>query len=429
LREEETGHKGSAAADERKIHMRRLPLALLPPKRRRPSRRGRSALAIALIVMVVAVSSYAASKYFSRAEFTLAARTMPVVISATVVFSGTSTPGYIPYQVMKLGTSASTTVSATDGPVISTKAKGSVAIYNIYSAQSQRLVAGTRLAYDSGLIYRLTGSVVVPGYSLSNGSTKPGSIMTTIVADQAGEDYDLARASASGDLKIVAYQGSPKYAGFYARLVTDIVGGENGQKKTVNPGILASSAAGLKAKMTTQLLAMAKAAVPAGSIMYDSAYVTDFAAPVVGGGSAHSATVSEQGTLYAVLFKTADLVSKLAGPAYAASFGSFAYSTPGLEALSFTVSNAKDFSPQNKSVLIARFSGSMKLVGVVPVADIKAKLAGSLLSETGNILRTYSQVIDIEKSTGELSPPWILRVPTDLKSVSVKVADGEAGAN
>ncbi len=416
--------KSKDPSDGRKVSLRRLPLTPPLPERKRKSRGGRFALISVAIVVVVAIAGWSASVYFSRATFTLAARSLPVTVNTTIVASGTSTPGYLSYQVMKWNLAASTTVAAVDGPAVSTKAQGSVTIYDAYSATPQRLVAGTRIASDSGLIYRLTGSVVVPGYTTVNGSIKPGSIVTTVVADQAGESYDIARASSPSDFKFVGYQGSPKYAGFYAKLASDIHGGASGAKKTVAPSALASTTAILKSQLTAKLLAMAKSAVSADSIMYDGAYVTDFAAPTAGGGSAHSAIVSVQGTLYAVLFKRADLVSKLAGQASVASFGSFAYGTPGLEALSFTVSNAKDFYPQEKSVLIARFSGPIKLVGVVPEAEIKKKLAGLPLTDTEKVLQTYSQVIDIQKSTGELSPPWVSNVPTDPSRISVEVVNG-----
>ena len=417
--------KDETVPDGRKVSLRRLPLTPPLPKRKSSSRRrGRFAFVALLVVVAAVIAGYAASTRFSHAAFTLAARTVPVSISAAVVFSGTSTPGYVSYQTIKLSAAASTTVAAADGPVISTKAHGSVTIYNAYSAQSQRLVAGTRLANDSGLIYRLTGSVSVPGYALLNGSVKPGSVAAAIVADQPGEEYDLTKASAPADFKVIAYQGSPKYDGFYARLAADIAGGENGQKKTVSPSILASTTAILDAQLTARLLALAKAAVPADSIMYDGAYVVDLAPPSVGGGSPHSAVVSVQGAMYAVLFKKADLIARLAGPTAIAGFGDFAYGALGLESLSFTVSNAKDFSPQKKSVLIARFSGPMKLVGVVPAEEIKQKLAGLPLSDTEKVLQTYDQVIDIKKSIGELSPSWVTRVPTDLKRISVQVLSG-----
>jgi len=54
---------------------------------------------------------------------------------------------------------ASTTVQATAGAYTETKAQGTVTLYNAFSAQSWKLIAGTRLKNDSGLIYKMTSSV------------------------------------------------------------------------------------------------------------------------------------------------------------------------------------------------------------------------------------------------------------------------------
>ncbi len=415
--------RASSREAEHKVSLRRLPLTPPPPQSRK-RRGGKLALTVLIIVVVVAIVGWAGSLYYSRAMFTLAARTLPVTVSTAVVVSGTSTPGYLSYQVMKWSASASTTVAATDGASVSSKAAGSVVIYNSYGAQGQRLVAGTRLANSSGLVYRLAGSVVVPGYTLVGGAVKPGSLTAAIVADQPGAEYDLTRAAATSDFKMLGYVGSPKYDGFSARLATDLVGGLSGVKKTVDPAVLAAAADSLRSQLTAQFLSSVKSAVPADSIMYDGAYSSEFGAPGVSGGSTRSAIVSEQGTLYAVLFKRADLVAKLAGQSAVSGFDGFAYASPGLESLSFSVSNAKDFLPQKKSLLIARFSGSMKLIGTIPVAAIRQKLAGLTLSDTEAVLRQYQPVIDIEKSSGELTPPWVTHVPTDPARITVNVTGG-----
>jgi hypothetical protein len=370
------------------------------------------------------MAAYSSSAYFSRATFTIVAASTDIPVdNVTIVAVGTTTPGYLTYKTEAFKGSDSTTVPASDGPYVSTKATGSVVLYNAYSSLSQRLVAGTRLANDSGLIYRLAGSVVIPGDTTVNGVTLPGKTSAAIVAEAAGASYNISGSDALSDFKIVAYKGTPRYNGFYGRLTSDVSGGFAGQKKIVSQTVLSSTAAALQAAITARLLAEAKAAVPTGYIMYDTGYTVSFSAPAVGGMATGTASVALSGTLDGILFKTKDLVGKLDKEQKRSAFGDFSYTTPGLESLSFSISNPKDFSPAKGNTLIARLNGDIRLVGIVPVQELKGKLAGKLLAETQSVLQSYSRVIDMSGSSGELFPSWTASVPTDFGRISVILKD------
>jgi hypothetical protein len=97
------------------------------------------------------------------------------------------------------------------------------------------------------------------------------------------------------------------------------------------------------------------------------------------------------------------------------------YDTPGLGTLSFTIVNPNAFSPSNKTSLVAKISGSFKLVGSVPVDALKKALAGVSLAQTGDILKKYSAAIDIKDSFGEIAPPWVSGVPSDISRISINV--------
>jgi hypothetical protein len=143
------------------------------------------------IILVVAAIGFIASTYFSRATFTIVPKSIPVSVNGTIVAQHTSaakTADSLTYETITVRSTATTTVPASDGPSISTKAQGKVTIYNTYSENSQQLIAGTRIANSSGRVYRLTGSVVVPG---SGSNRSPGSVVATVVADQSGQAYNI----------------------------------------------------------------------------------------------------------------------------------------------------------------------------------------------------------------------------------------------
>ena len=410
-------------AKERAIPIRRVhitpPTIPTAPQRPRKKKRGKSLFIVAGAVVVVAVAAYASSSFFARATFIVTPVEIPLSVNTTMVATGTTTPGYMTYKMISASASDSATVPAVSGPSVSVKATGKVTLYNAYSTATQRLIAGTRLGNDTGLVYRLAGSVVVPGYTVSNGVKLPGSVSADIVADQPGQSYDISGSDAVSDLRVIAWKGTARYDGFYGRLASDIVGGWLGPKETVDPSVLASTTASLESAIASKLVPELGAQVPDGYILYPGAEMQSYSGPVVSGVATSTATVTESGILYAALFKESDLVNKLSGTSTAASFQPYAYTTPGLDSLSFTITNPSDFSPAKSNILIAKMTGNMKLVGTVPVDKLKAKLAGLSLGETAAILRSYSPVIDVEQSSGELFPAWISSVPSDVGRISV----------
>ncbi len=395
-------------------------VSITPPHKKRRSGSKKLILLLMGIVVIVAGAGYVASVYFSRASFTIVPKTVPIAVNGAYTAQAAGAKGTLAYELAVVKGSANISVPATDGPSISTAAKGKITVYNKYAATAQRLIAGTRFADSTGRIYRLADSISVPGYTTSGGTTVPGSITASVVADQPGESYNLTKNEATDDLMIVAYKGTPRYESIYGRVSTDIVGGFVGTKKTVSPSVLASTTAQLKEKIIASLSEQIKSTLPEGYIMYPSAYVPVFSTATIGGGDPKSATITLQGTLYGILFKKDELVTRVAGDDALSVFDGFAFTTPGFENLDFSIANLKDFSPEKKNTLIIKLKGEALLVGSIPVDALKQKLAGLSLTETSSVLREYKPVIEIDKSSGEITPPWS-KVPSDPERIRIEV--------
>lgn len=404
-------------------HSRRMPVTPpTPPVRSRSNKRKKGMwLVVTLgIIVVIAVAGYVASTHFARASFVITPKVIPVSVNGTYVAQAAPGNGGLTYEIVTLKGAASTTIPATSGPQVSTKAAGTVTVYNSYSGQSAKLIAGTRLSDGSGRIYRLTSTVVIPGYTKPGSSIMPGHVMAQIVADQPGDSYNIGSADTVSDFKIVAYQGTPRYDSIYARLASDISGGFVGTKKIINPSLQASTTAILRARLAAALFEQIRNTVPAGYMLYDGSYAPMFSPPLIDGSNPNSASITQQGVVYGFIFKKDDLVRAFAGSQAVTAFGSFDYSAPGLDTLAFSIANLKDYSPDKKTSLVIHAKGSLKLVGTIPINEIKQKLAGISLAETQDIFKSYSPVI--ESGTGELVPPWA-KVPKDPSHISVTVQD------
>lgn len=396
------------------------PIEEPPVVQKKPRKRKKFpwALSIIGVVVVCAGAGFFISGHFASATFTLTPRVVPATVSGTYIIPAAST-GAFGYEIMNLAGTASTTVAATQGSYTETKAQGKVTVYNAYSAQSQRLVAGTRLAGESGFVYRLTSSIVVPGYTKSGSTILPGTILTSIIAEKAGADYNISRSDSISDLKVIAYKGTAKYSGFYARLAGDITGGFAGTRTIVSPTLLASTTVIVQNDLISDLGRRLMNTVPEGYVMYPNIYAKTVSAPVVSSVDTKNARISVGATVYAVMFKKNDFARFLAGASSTSSFGVIGYVTPDIDSLTVTLANAKDFTPLKKSNLAVRINGSFKLVGAIPTEIIQQSVAGISLSKTRDILKKYAPAIDLAHSAGEINPPWVSTVPADKSHISI----------
>ena len=414
--------RGSDEKSKQPISIHRVhELTKLPDDLKKPSAKKRHGLLrkwpvlILGIIVILGIGGFLVSSRLSKAVFTIVPKSIDVSINNTFVAQGsTNSKGDLAYSLITVKGTASTTIPAVDGPYTSTKAQGKVTLFDYYSSKPQRLIAGTRITDDTGRIYRLTNSIVIPGAS---GSSTPGKFDATIVADQTGQQFNALKTEMNGNLKIAAYKDSSKYDTIYAKLVTDLVGGYEGTKKTVTPSSVASSTAILKTQLTASLIGQIKSAVPGGYIMYDNAYSINFTPPNISGSDQNKASLTMSAVAYGIIFNRKDLSSYISDHKTQV-FGGFDFNAIGLDSLAFNITNTKDFNPGSKGALIFKMNGDLKFVGIIPVDELKNKLAGISLAQTQDVIKPYSAVI--ETGSGELQPPWA-KVPTDTSRISIIV--------
>jgi len=156
----------------------------------------------------------------------------------------------IPAKIVSAESSITENFKASgDKAVSNQKSRGKILIYNEYSTSPQPLVATTRFLSSDGKIFRLVNGVTIPGMETVNGETKPGTVEAQVVADEAGESFNIGPDKFS----IPGFQGSgnDKYTKFYAKSDTAMSGGGSGNQ-TANY-IMDSDVAEAKAKSLTKL--------------------------------------------------------------------------------------------------------------------------------------------------------------------------------
>jgi hypothetical protein len=408
---------------EREIHLRKITIDTAPARKTRErngeKRRPNVFIISASVILIIAVIGYFASSFYTKATFTITPKIIPVNINGDYVVRHAPSADTLSYELISVTDTQTLSVPASNIPQSSTKAKGKITVYNTFSSQPQRLIAGTRLASSKGYIYKTQSSVIIPGQIVTNGKSTPGKISVLVTADQPGQIYNISKNSSDTRLKIVAYKGSPKYDTIYADVTADISGGADSDKKIVDSKTLASSTAILQGKLVDMLTEKIQNSVPEGYIFFNTLKQTNYSSPSISNATSSSvALLSIQGTMSGVIMKKRDLITKLAGSKTVASFDNFEFDAVGLDKLAVNVANTKDFSATNKNTLIIHAKGDLKLVGIVPIDEIKSKLAGSSLSQTLSIFKPYGAVVD--KASGELVPPWS-RVPSNPDKITINV--------
>ncbi len=116
--------------------------------------------------------------------------------------------------------------SASGKKLITTKASGKVKIYNAYSSQPQILVKNTRLlGIKSKKLFRLPKKVVIEGAKVIKGKIVPSYIITEIIADKPGEEFNIGRDKFF--FPAFKESHSPRYSKVWAETIEEIKGGES----------------------------------------------------------------------------------------------------------------------------------------------------------------------------------------------------------
>lgn len=177
------------------------------------------------------------STIFSRLTITVKPKIEQLSLSGISMILDTALPRILqgqrilPAERLEFTKSFRQEFDATGHEVIAERARGNVKIYNQFSSSAQTLVASTRFLSEGGTLYRLAKTVFIPGAKIEGGKIIPQFVEGELVADQPGEGGNTAKELT---LRLPAFQGTPKYEGFYAVTPSGFSGGFRGEAKVVS---------------------------------------------------------------------------------------------------------------------------------------------------------------------------------------------------
>jgi hypothetical protein len=197
----------------------------------RPSgKRWRRIVTIGTVLLLLGGGAWAYGAWWGSATVSLEFQKDPWQYAGTIQArtsvdapSGTS----IPAELFTVSRNTTQLYLASGKANVSTKAKGTITIWNAYSSASQSLVQNTRFKTPDGKIFRLDQNITVPGATVKDGKIIPSSITASVTADQPGGAYNVGPIE---KLVIPGFEKTPKYDGFYGSLGAKLAGGAVGER-------------------------------------------------------------------------------------------------------------------------------------------------------------------------------------------------------
>ena len=366
---------------------------------------------IAIGVVVLLVALFFIMNAFAHATVSVVlASQSDAVDSSLVANSATvaSSTGTIADSIISITKQGSLSLTATTTQDVETKATGSIIVFNDYSTAAQKLVANTRFETSSGLIYRISKSVSVPGKTTKAGVTTPGSVTVTVTADQVGTKYNIDLS----DFTVPGFTGEPQFDGIFARSKTVMAGGFSGTEPVISSATRSTAEASIRAHLATELFADASSSVPDGYILYPNAESINYTSLSDTVGSGNTVTINEQGVFTGFALNVSAIDTALAGDVVK-SYSGEPITVANLSALTFST-NA--LPTATSSALSFTLSGTAKFIWSIDAGTFSAQLAGKPKSDFTAILQGYPHV---DKASVSFFPFWLGSFPSNPSAITI----------
>jgi len=372
---------------------------------------------VLLLLLAIAVFALVATFIFPRAEAIVRPAREKAQLNIDVLFSSDVKAvdfedNIVPAQIFKLTKSASQEFNATKEEDIRKKAEGTITIYNAYSSEPQTLVKTTRFESPEGKVFRITETITVPGAKIQGGSIIPSSIDAGVIADEAGESYNIDPS----DFTIPGFKGTDKYSGFYGKssekmsgglIKKGLVVGEDDVKAaeaTLKDQLLADAQEELKEELGTDLKLIEES--------LKAEVIESIPSPALGE-PAERFTLTLKALAQVFAYKEENL-GDLVEEKIALKVSDKRLTLPETRSLSFQFENV-DFDTNEASFsLIVEEDVSWK----IDEERLKEILAGKNEVEAREAIKLFSE---IESTRVSLWPFWLRHIPQDFRKIEITI--------
>ncbi len=319
--------------------------------------------------------------------------------------------GVIPGEVFTAEKNATQEFSSTGLEDVKRKARGKIVIFNNYSSSPQIFIP-SRFQSDDGKIFWTTKNIKVPGAVVEGGQTTPGSVEIEVIADEAGEEYNIKPTN----FRMPALKGTERYDGIYAVSESSMEGGLTGQAVVVSEEDLNNAFETLKIKIAPDLKKF-KEGLPDGLVLWDETYNEEVAEKIADrevGEPAENFTASVKMVARAVTFKEEHL-EKLLNEEINSRLSEDQIIMPKSKEITFLKPPVVDYQRGNISVTL-----HIK-VDVIKNIDTSAFRGAILKKNKEEIKQILPSFKGIERVEIKFWPFWVKSVPKNSDRVNVQI--------
>lgn len=368
-----------------------------------------------LIIIVVGFLIYLAFWILPKASIDIITKKTPLELAAQIavdknISEVNISSSQIPAEVFNQNKNSVFSFPATGEKNVEKKASGGITIFNTFSSDNQPLVANTRLLAPDGKVFRLEKSIVVPGAKIVTGKVVSSSIMTTVVADKPGQEYNIGPVAR---FTIPGFQGSEKYQSFYAKSDVSMSGGFIGKVKVPTEDDINRAKTSAEQSLKDYFSSFFSAQIPNDFKTIDKAdqftVLKEDVSKEADDQGNFSVTIEAKKSI--IGFKEGDVVAVFSNLAKEKLADGFTLN-------SYEISYNNIIADFNKKTL--NFSADFKGIFQPPldINDFKQKILGK--SELDLKTFIFSQS-DVDKATVSLWPFWVKRVPNYVNKINVLV--------
>jgi len=368
----------------------------------------------ALGALILSFVIYGAMVFLPKADLKIITKKVDWAYNDSVItqISAKSDPKTLTIANQKFTSTKNTEMKflATGKKQVADKATGKITIYNSYSSDPQTLIVNTRFLSPEGKIFLLTKGIVVPGAKISEGKILPSSIDANVIAEKAGEEYNL------GPIKlftIPGFKGSPKYNAFYGESKESMRGGFVGEISYPTASDLADATKKIKEALESNLKTTLYAQISSDFKILEgaSAFTTLKQENKQEVDKDGNFSIFADAQLTIIAFKEADLVDVLKQRAESENDGLY-------NVKSFTL----EYGIARMDVATNRLSFPINYKAVLSYKIDTDKLKSEIMGKTDVELRkAIFSLPGLDTANISLWPFWVKSVPNKLNKINIAV--------
>jgi hypothetical protein len=381
----------------------------------RPKKKGGFPIVIvAIVVLLLAAvgAVFGLSAVYEKATVKLAPRAFAIKeASATIPAQKDGEGALLSYTIASSEKIGTRDVPATGSTAVTETAKGKLTVYNMASTP-QQLIIRTRFETADGLWFRTPKNVTVPGKTTKDGKEVPGSLEIDVVADEAGEKYNIGPS----DFTLPGLKDDPvKFKQVYAKSSAPMSGGFQGKKPTVEKSVEEKNRKEMRDELDKTIREAVKQTIPDGFFAVDSLIYTSYSSePSIA--SESGAQLREKGTAYAILLPKLGFAKALA-KSVVPNFTDEELALESVEGLKISFAE-KTTTPWTENTLTLSVTGTAKLKWTVPEEAIKTELVGKDKEALETVMKGFPSV---DQAEVVMTPAWGSSFPSDPTKIIIEV--------